>query len=203
MASNVQICNLALSHIGSRAFIQDLGNDSSVEARYCNLLFVDARQAVLRDAPHGWGFAYKVTALALKAAADVTIPANWTFAYAWPADCLRALRIVLADNIADPPPFAPGSDIALEAKVIFSDAKDAVLGYTADVTASHMFDAGFVYALSWRLAADLAPPLTGDRQIQDVSYRLYRQALDAALRADAGEGEPPPERDSEFIRVRL
>jgi len=57
MATNVQICNLALSHIGSRAFIQDLSSDTSVEARYCNLLFNDARQAVLRDAPHGWGFA--------------------------------------------------------------------------------------------------------------------------------------------------
>ena len=76
MASNLQICNLALSHIGSRAFIQDLSSDTSVEARYCNLLFDDARQAVLRDAPHGWGFAYKVEALALKIAADVTIPAN-------------------------------------------------------------------------------------------------------------------------------
>ena len=203
MATNVQICNLALSHIGSRAFIQDLSSDTSVETRYCNLLFNDARQAVLRDAPHGWGFAYKVEALALKVSADVTIPANWVYAYAWPADCLRALHIVTANNIADPVPFLPGTDIALEAKVIFSNEADAVLGYTADIITSHMFDAGFVHALSWHLAADLAPPLTGDRAIQDVSFRLYRQALDAALRTDASEGKPPTERDSKFIRVRL
>ena len=53
MYTKTEICNMALSHIGTKR-ISTFG-ETTVQGRHCTDLFVPARDFVLRD--HDWGFA--------------------------------------------------------------------------------------------------------------------------------------------------
>ncbi len=103
--SEVQICNEALSLVGTRSTITSL-SESSAEAQQCNLRYATVRDRILRLAP--WNFAKKVdTAAMLKAApgtpenteasgvwSNSWPPPPWCYSYTYPADCLL-LRAVL------------------------------------------------------------------------------------------------------------
>lgn len=106
MASEVDICNRALSAIGTRSQITSL-TEKSAEARQCNLLYADLRDELLRMAP--WNCATNFNTLALIVAAPGTPenpsaatatwekgqpPPPWSYEYAYPADCIRPLWIV-------------------------------------------------------------------------------------------------------------
>ena len=63
MASPVQICNMALSHIGSEARVSSISPpDGSVEAGHCATFYDVARTEMLE--PGNWAFALKRAALA-------------------------------------------------------------------------------------------------------------------------------------------
>ena len=106
MTSEVDIANRALSAIGTRSEIVDFNEDSN-EARQIKLHFHSVRDQLIRMAP--WNFARNFTNLALITAAPGTPenptaganvwekgipPPPWSYEYAYPADCLRALYIV-------------------------------------------------------------------------------------------------------------
>ena len=84
--TKVEICNLALGRIGRKAAITSL-TENSAEARACARIWDVTRQALLRE--FTWGFSRKVALLALS---TESIP-GWEYLYAYPSDCLQALRI--------------------------------------------------------------------------------------------------------------
>ena len=89
-ASDVVICNLALSHIGAGT-IAALA-DATTIARACNTHYATTRDAVLRD--HAWGFAKKRKVLIL--IADTY--SGWDYSYLHPADCIVAHKIYDRDG---------------------------------------------------------------------------------------------------------
>jgi hypothetical protein len=106
MVAVVDICNRALSAIGTRSTIATL-TEVSNEATQCNLLFGTVRDEILRMAP--WNSAQNFNNLALICAAPGTPenpttgsstwekgipPPPWCYEYAYPSDCLRPLWIV-------------------------------------------------------------------------------------------------------------
>lgn len=106
MTAEVDICNRALSAIGTRSQITSL-TENSPEAKNCNLLFATIRDELLRMAP--WNCATNFNNLALICAAPGTPenpdqqttvwekgipPPPWSYEYAYPTDCLRPLWIV-------------------------------------------------------------------------------------------------------------
>ena len=56
MTSEVAICNLALADIGSTSVVSTLG-ESSIEAKYCNIFYTAARDALLEEIE--WPFAQR------------------------------------------------------------------------------------------------------------------------------------------------
>ena len=82
MTSKVQICNLALAHIGQKS-VASL-DEASVPATYLNLYYDAARDAALRD--YNWNFATKTIALA-----DLGTPDrdDYDYMYAFPSACAR------------------------------------------------------------------------------------------------------------------
>jgi hypothetical protein len=106
MPSDVDIANRALSAIGTRSQIASLEENSN-EAKQARLLITPCREEILRLAP--WNCARNYNNLALICAAPGTpenpatgmnvwqkgIPAPpWSYEYAYPVDCVRAVFIV-------------------------------------------------------------------------------------------------------------
>ncbi|MEI6083986.1 MAG: hypothetical protein WCS70_06760 [Verrucomicrobiota bacterium] len=168
MATKTDICNLALTRIGATP-IADFTEDST-EADYCRRLYDPARKAALRAFP--WNFAVTTADLAA-----VTALPGFTGAFTLPSDCVRALAPVSTDYV----PFE------IRGKTLLADAETVTLKYLQNVTDTAVFDDQFVEALSFRLAVDLAIPLTGKADRQAGLLRLYANALKAAQQSDAQE----------------
>ncbi len=116
MPAQVDICNRALSVIGTRSTIASM-TESTPEAQACTIHFEAVTRATLRLAP--WSFARCVTQGALLAAAPGTVenpqgyaplplvpisaanpkgstPAqivSWQYEYAWPQNCIRLRQV--------------------------------------------------------------------------------------------------------------
>lgn len=155
MASEVDICNLALSHLGDSATVASIDPpEGSAQAEHCQRFYPIARDSLLEL--HNWKFATKRTRLALL---DVD-SWNWTYAYAEPSDAMKIIGIL-------PPtatPIEPTADYETMATddgsgLILTDLEEATALYIAEVTDTMRFSPMFVTTLSWHLASMLAGPI--------------------------------------------
>lgn len=175
MASEVDICNLALGFLGDSATVSNLSPpEGSAQAGHCSRFYPIARNSLLEL--HPWGFASKRVALSLLS----TAPTNsWEYAYAVPADAINLLAVLDPEALDDysaglelngnpgmvPP--AAGSytpqpytiETLNGADVLLTNQENAVLRYTALVTDTTKFPPLFTEALAWLLASKLAGPL--------------------------------------------
>lgn len=177
--SIIKICNLALSHIGASSIISLL--DPTTESRQCNLLYDVAREYVLQA--HTWGFAERRARLAQLSVE----PFGYSYAYQYPTGCLLAREIFQEIKTAKPIDYAVVSQDSETSKMILTDQPDAVLVYTANISDTNMFSPTFITTLSYKLASDLAKPVTGDENIGVNMLRYYGAFLDQAKLADATE----------------
>lgn len=196
MAADIGICNLALARLGVQA-VQSL-DDPSQEARACARLYPQARDALLRM--HPWNFASKRRALTLLSAAPAF---EWAYAYAYPSDCLEARAIWRPEGFAGRARFVVETGEDLLSKVILTDEPDAKLLYTAAVSDSRMFDAGFADALAWRLAAELAQPLAASDSKQKAMLAMFQDSLARSMVSDARESVVQSEQPSPYWDARL
>lgn len=202
MASVVQICNMALSHIGSDARVTSISPpDGSVEAGYCATFYDLARTELLE--PGNWAFSLKRATLA-----EVTNTSEaWTYAYSKPSDCLRPLRIprpkiglsVFALEDSHLEPHIDDRDSAqfdVEGDVIFTNYPSATLVYVRDVTDSTKFPASFTAALSFNLAGFLAGPIIKGNDGARLGDAMRQRAISAAeLSATASANASSAETD--------
>lgn len=159
MASEVDICNLALGHLGDNATVASLDPpEGSAQAEHCARFYPIARDALLEM--HAWKFATRRAALSQLAVDS----APWQFAYAEPADSLKVLAVQPPGASSDVESEAFETESAADgAALILTDTQDAVLRYIAHVSDTTVFSPLFVLALSWHLASMLAGPiLKGD-----------------------------------------
>lgn len=195
MASEVSICNVALSRCGINSSIAALNEDGQ-EAEICNLHYAEVRDQVLRDA--AWPFATRYASLAL---VEEDPNEDWAFAYRAPTDMLRAIRII-GDVRSERPrvPFKLGSDEA--GLLIYTDWADAQLEYTIRITDTSLFSPDFASAVSWRLAMEIATPLTDNPSWSDRAARYYGAAIAMAGSNAANEQAPDPPREAESVEAR-
>ncbi|MBT0394843.1 hypothetical protein ISO77_04720 [Morganella morganii subsp. morganii] len=200
MASEIEICNIALSRIGNSRSINSM-TEASKEANQCNLHYEQCRDAVLSDFP--WNFAVKRVALA-----DTNNPPpEWKYAYRYPTDCMKAIAIIRPGEKYHRPDtaihFQVGADEAGTGKLIYTDQPEAWLQYTARVTDVNMYDALFKDALAWRLAAELARPLASNAGIGNEALQLYQMTIAGAAAHSLGESSEPVDYMDEFTAARL
>lgn len=196
MASVIDVCNLALSHLGDGAQVISISpGDGSVQAAYCARFYPIARDVVL--SAFDWSFATKRAAIA-----EVVNPSpdDWLYAYALPATCLRPLSALYPGvpwrN------FGAGSDtgtfpFVIEAAadgtpVMYTNLQTAVLRYIYGVTDTTRFPPLVVIAISRLLASYLAGPIIkGDTGVKVAMGQLkifVELELPKACAADAKMG---------------
>ncbi len=207
MASEVDIANLALAHLGDDATVASLEPpEGSAQAEHCARFYPMARDALLEM--HSWRFATRRTVLAELANAWP----QWRHAYAKPNDCLRVISVI--DPSAEDDLQAAGVRAAKNftveinddlAEVILTNQEDAVLRYVARTTDTTKFPPLFVMALSWQLASMIAGPiLKGDVGAAESKRctQIAQGWLARALASDAEHRKVSPLHVPDFIAAR-
>jgi hypothetical protein len=87
-------------------------------------------------------------------------------------------------------------------QTLHTDMEDAWAKYVFDETNPARFDALFLEALSYRLAADLAMPITRDPQYVKAMMNFYLLAISDAKTTDAREFQQIPLFGRSFIDAR-
>ncbi|HYD04113.1 MAG TPA: hypothetical protein VEC60_00220 [Reyranella sp.] len=185
MASVTDICNAALSHCGTRSKIAAI-DEGSAEASACSTHLALVRDATLRA--FDWNFARLTAELA-----ELTNPpARWRHKYALPTDCLRLRRLNDVPLLAVPETFfeiaADRDSSGAYVTVLLTQAAPVAAIYTARVDDPLRWDAGFVDALSYGLAARICFELTGKDDRVRTLTQLWQATLLRAGAEMANEG---------------
>jgi len=179
MASDVDICNLALSFLGDEANITGIDPpDGSTQADLCATYYPIARDQVLAEGH--WGFA--VRRKALVELADVDPPESWGYTYAEPNDCHVVIAVLLAESTDDDKTQEYlRESVTDDTQVIYTNSEDAVLRYVAHVTDSAKYPAHVVVAIARLLASYVAGPLIKGDKGMDVSDRQLKRYIEIDL----------------------
>jgi hypothetical protein len=215
--SDVVICNLALSHLGSDALLSSISPpDGSVESGHCARYYPLARQELIEM--HPWSFAKTRVALSLLSTNPSTV---WTYAYQAPSDMIQAQRILTTSTL-DAYGFFPfggllradeaalfsergSANFDIENGAILTHEENAVLLYVRDVTDASKYSAGFTAALSFLLASYLAGPLIKGSEGAGANLKMRQIAERKAAQAQASDANGSVESNTfvpEHIRRR-
>lgn len=200
MASAVDICNIALGHLGDEAAISAIEPpDGSVQASHCARIYPMARDELLEM--HNWRFAVKRKALALLSTTEQ--PQEWAYTYAYPT-CIKVIAVLPADVPATTsagmifdeqefllkPKTYPFTVEALDdgTQVIYTNVEDATVHYVAAITDTAKFSPLFNAALARLMAVYLAGPIIkGKAGIEIAKAQLEMFEKIAGPRAKASD----------------
>lgn len=186
MASVVDICNLALAHIGDRANITSIDPpEGSAQSEHCARFFPMARDTLLNM--HPWTFATKRVTLA-----DVSIavppPDKWQYSYAIPGAMVKMIGVYDPNSMYDEDKseyeYEMGPGVG-NTQVIYANVEDAVARYVALVSDSAQWPPIFTEALAWLLASYLAGPIIKGTEGMRVAEAALQMALRYVERARA------------------
>jgi hypothetical protein len=203
MASDIDICNLALGHLGDEANVQAISPpDGTAQAQHCARFYPIARDATLEM--HAWGFALKRESLA-----QLTTPSTtaWAYQYAVPTDMIKPLNVYPAD--ADYASGAGDDDnkqpYLREGDVILTNNPNAMLRYVSRITDPTRFTPLFVETFGLKLAARLAGPIIKGTTGMNVAKEMAAAAdkmLAHATASDANAGNYQPEHQPDWLSAR-
>lgn len=199
MASTVDICNLALAHLGNAASVASISPpDNSAEAAHCARFYPMARATLLEM--HPWPFATRREALAKTAN---TPGGNWSFEYLLPTSCVRVWSVLSPgaadDAVSDPFVQETASD---GTSVLLSNTENAVARYTFAITDPTKHSPLFDSSLSVLLASYIAGPLTKDRAVVAAMYQRFMSEFGKASVSAASKHRNPPQHTPAWIKAR-
>ena len=199
MASETEICNMALSHLGTGKEI-NIRTESSEEAAACRRFYKTARDSVLEDFPQPFSKTYTTLNLIQEKPNK-----EWDYLYRYPVNCLKIRRILTGSawEVQESKiPYQISSDTA--GKLIYTNEPEAQIEFTRRVEIPALHTNAFNLALSFRLAAYVAPRLTqGDpTKIKNDMIFMYQAELGNARSNSINEEEPYMEPESSLIRTR-
>lgn len=178
MASSViEICNNALMDLGEEP-IMSL-EDHTKAARLCNHRWNATRDSVLRA--HPWNCAMAQYELAAGTEAPLW---RWEYKYTLPSDILRVVSVVSAAGERLEQWEIQGGII------LCNEPAPLYISYVRRETNARQYDALLAEALSARLSAALAYPLSGSTSLGKTFWDLYQRKLTEARSVDAREGVP-------------
>lgn len=175
MASVIDICNLALAHIGDRANITSIDPpEGSAQAEHCARFYPMARNSLLNM--HPWAFAQKRAVLA-DISATIVPPAKWQYTYAAPGDVVKILGVYDPNAMYDENKAEFECELSGTTQVIYANPEAAIVRYVALVTDSATFPPLFTEALAWLLASYLAGPIIKGTEGMRVSGEAMKMAM--------------------------
>lgn len=200
MASEVDICNLALSRLGDTANVASISPpEGSAQAEHCARFYPLARDVLLEM--HPWHFATRRVTLAALAVDSW----HWQYAYARPSDAIKLLAVLPPSATSDEQAQPYAAEASDSGGLILSNQQSANLLYIARVRDATVFSPRFVDALGWLLAAYLAGPvIKGDAGAAMASRctQYFTLALGGAAASDANQRNSKPEHTPAWIGGR-
>lgn len=180
MASETDICNLALGRLGEMCDMVDV-NENSTYAAVAKRTYPIVRDALLER--HAWNFATTRT----RGQLVEEKPIGWKCMYQVPDNALRILSVYSEGRGAwieeEPWVFEMNGPY----RVILTNIEQAVIKYIRYTTNTDLYSPGFVDALAWHLAASIAGPIVKGETGMTVSTKILQQAQyfeRAAIQAD-------------------
>ena len=199
-SSQIDIVNVALSHLSISKTVAILQTEKTEEAITARLFYDLAREATLRDFP--WPFSTRILALAM---VEESPNDEWDYSYRYPTDCLEIRRILSGmrnDTRQSRVPYRILSDG--QGTLVYTDTENAEIEYTVNAVSPQFYPPDFVMAFSLYMAHLMAPRLTGGDpyKLGQRALGLYDLEINRAVKNAFNEQqiEEPPE--SEFIRDR-
>ena len=204
MATEVTICNLALSRIGSQASVSSINPiDGSEESEACSRLYPVALATMLDL--HPWAFATKRAELAELADSPGVSKGQWRHAFSLPADCARVVNLeptVPDEKVADdshclwarmrpllvPPRLEFEVVAAPFGQVLLADLPHPTARYVTKEPKPSQFSGLFTDALAWMLAGYLCGEVhRGDSAYQYVKHcqEQFNRVVGSAMEQDA------------------
>ncbi len=222
MASAIDICNQALSHLGDSATVASIDPpEGSVQAEHCARFYPLARDALIEL--HNWSFATRRATLAQVANPSTT----WAYAYAQPINTINLLAVLApdaADDYSASPRSYDGSNYSVGATagaytpqaystesddlgndIILTNQVNAVLRYTTSAVDTAKFSSLFVEALGWLLASKLAGPvLKGETGMQaaQACTKTFLYWYGKATASDASQRKTDPQHQVAWMNAR-
>lgn len=201
MASNTEIANISLIHLGVTKEIANLDTENSAEAIAIRRVYDTAVNTFQRSFPYA--FSEKRVTLGL-----VTEDPNddWKYEYTYPSDCQLANRIVSGIRNENKQSLVPFKIVrGTSSKVIHTDCQDAILEYQVIETDEGRYEQDFIMGFSFLLAYLTSKALTGGdpfglgRQAKEDYVEFTSIAQSNSLNEQREEEIP----DAEWIRAHL
>jgi len=170
--SEVSICNQALGWLGSNLITSF--DDNTVESNLCEANYPLIRDTVLSES--SWSFALKRESL--PALVDTEI--GYGNAFQLPTDCITLIRAYTNDKMRSQDTL----NHVVEGGKILTDNGACFIKYVFRQSDTQSFIPAFVQALAYRIASDLAIPLTKSSGLQKQYLGLYQLRLSDATAID-------------------
>lgn len=220
MSSAIDVCNMALSHIGAEAQVATIDPpDGSAEAGYCARFYPIARRIAMES--HSWTFAKTRATLAMVATNPSSV---WLYAYALPSDMVDSIRVLNLATIEaillslDSFSMATtnalywqfllrnteqsSADFEIEDGVLLTNEPDAVLIYTKDEQNVANWTPLFMSAVAQLLAGYLAGPIIKGVDGMKVGQAWTQSGLNLLGQAASSDANSTSER-SDFVPTSI
>ena len=185
MASEVDICNLALNEVGESS-IMDLSEDSKA-GRLCNQFYALTRDMVLRS--HPWNFAAKRVELAQLTDSPVF---EYDNQFQLPADCLKVLK---TDDEFD--------IFKIEGRMLLSNNAIVKIAYTRRVEDTTQFDSLFIEVLYLTIAGKVVFNLSDNNALSTTLFAKAEAKMKQAKSMDGQEGIVDVVEADQWLNSRL
>ena len=214
MASEVEICNIALGFIGDESVVTSINPpDGSVQAMHCARFYPLVRDMLLEM--HAWRCNTRRSNIAKL---NITPPVGWAFAYQLPNNCIQPISVLLPGALPDlfstvnTNILTPAATDTLNSQdyvvetlddgsfVLYTNTDSAQLIYKVAITDTGKFSPSMTLALGRYLASFLAGPIIkGDdgAKIGSAQLKMFME-MDflKAKEADANARQSNPYNNS-------
>lgn len=208
MATDVSICNLALSYLGDDASVASIRPpDGSAQAQMCATFYPAAVSAMLEL--FDWSFAIKRVQVAAYA---TKFTAGWKYVYQIPSDAIRVVGVSRGDesSLELPPSWRMSAaghapKFVVSGRLLYTNIEKPIVSYVSSVVPEQSFSPTFTVALAYYLASMIAGARIkgkeGQMLAKDIDQR-FQAALSAAKTRDANQQRKWVEYVPHWIEVR-
>jgi len=196
--TKIEICNHALLKIGADTIASLDINQNDQEAvvqsaKFCNLLFNQALEEVLRT--YRWNSALKRTILTRLTEAPAF---KFKYKYQLPNDCVRVVNVYDEKEAYD-----DRTEYVVEGRTILCDYDKVFLCYVSLVEDVNTLDAFLTQCIIQNLAIKLSVPMQLDQVMQNNLIREYNEViLPQARSVDTLENKYWEMEESDFLLSR-
>lgn len=196
MASQVEICNQALTKAGAARIVSLL--DDTESARVLSAIYNVKLEAELAAQP--WTFAIKRAQIPASSTAPVF---GWGYQYPLPADYLAMVEVGENYTFYDTDAGALFQIEGSEAGTVIATDQGSPLNirYVRKVTTPGLYPALFVEAFACRLAAEICERITQNLSKRQLAWDERKQAIREARRVNAIEQPPRQVPPSSWLRA--